>query len=356
MTLIVPKLVEAIHQGRGGRALYFVVRVIAAATLAFGAATQAGAGSSAPTQNDKWSLRFEPIHMQARGHDQHVLTIHEIDPSSQMDRSRAVTLDTEKNLAYRSGFRYSSGEWSWGVDFLWFDTSQSTPDITAAASGTSAEVVFEVPDRSFTSSSPGESLFYRVLEDTDMALWTLDFYGMKTLTETAESSLKLQIGVRFGDFDNDYRAAVGIEDAGGLRFDASSNYGRMTGLLIGLAGHLQHGRSSLDAHLGQSVLFGSAELTNMSREFTGPFSESATFVSEDTFSTERDVAIPITELRVAWTYAVIKHVSVSLGVHSSVWWDVSVPPGVIPAQGGNRVLHENTIAFLGVSGAVVISF
>ncbi len=165
----------------------------------------------------------------------------------------------------------------------------------------------------------------------------------------------MQFGLRFGDFDNDYFAVVGEREVDGTELGASSNYAVMAGPLVGLGGDVRAGRNYIKGYIGQSVLIGSAELSNSSSDFTGPVG-TPTPVSQQTFSKEQDVAIPITEFRVKWTYGLSKMVALGLGANTSVWWDVSVPPGVIPIEGGDEVLHENTIVFFGLVAAVELTF
>lgn len=315
-------------------------------------------GAAGPAQAGRWTLQFEPMYMDAYGHDQHVLTIHTIDSGAtpQRDDKTAVNLDTNSDLAYRAELRYDWSEWSLGVDFFWFDTSQEATSPTAAGGAAGTEVVFEVADRSFTSSDPSQVLFYNVLEDTDIAVWTFDLFAQRTLAMGPDSGLHLRFGLRFGDFDNDYRAVVGIRDVAGTRLDASSNYPLMMGPLLALAGDVRLGRHSIEGYIGQSVLFGNPELTNTASGFTGPFSSNPNFVEQEVFSAEQDVAIPITELRIKWKYRVSKHIALGLGANTAVWWDVPVPPGVIPVVGGDQKLHENTIVFFGLMGAVELAF
>ena len=267
--------------------------------------------------------------------------------------------ETIRARAYRDEVQYTRKQWRWGVDIFWFDTAQSAASRTAAADGPSGpvnDVVFQVADRSFTSSGPSEVLYYSVLEDTDLAAWTVDLYGMRTLAGNSDSGIHLQFGLRIGDFDNDYRAVVGMQDATGSRLDASSNYDLMMGPLVGLAGDFHSGRNHIEGYIGQSVLLGSVELTSMSREFTGPSSDAPSFYAQETLSTVKDVAVPITEFRLNWTYRLSKLLSLGLGANTSVWWDVAVPPGVIPIEGGDGALHENTIVFFGVLGVVELRF
>ena len=194
---------------------------------------------------------------------------------------------------------------------------------------------FEVADLSFTSSNPSEVLFYRVLDDTELALWTLDFYGIRTLAELSGGSLGLQLGLRFADFDNDYRAMVGVVNSNGLRIDASSNYGRMMGPLVGVVGTTAVGHVAFDGYLGQSVVIGKPAMEMLARRFTGP-ADAPVFVSEELFESTQDIAIPITELRIKGTIGLMSQVSLGAGVTASSWWDVAVPPGIVPVPGGDQ--------------------
>lgn len=332
---------------------------LAVRALLPGAVTLA-VGSSALAGEGKWTLELEPMYMEAYGHDRHVMTIHEVDfdGTPQLDNKTVATLDTDSGPAFRVAFQYGRGQWGWGADLFWFLTSQVAESRTAAAegpSGTIDEVTFEIADQAFTSSDPSEILFYDLLDDTDLEVWTLDLYGMRALVDRPESGIHLQFGLRLGDFDNDYFAVAGIQDVGGTHLGASSNYDRMMGPLVGLAGDVHLGKSYIRGSISQSVLIGSASLTSMSNEFTGPFS-APSFFDQETFSTEQDVAIPITEFRIKWTYSIGKHVSVGAGANASTWWDVPVPPGITPIEGGREALNEDTLVFLGLLGAVEITF
>jgi hypothetical protein len=348
--------VEEIMRKRASRrrASYATISAVLAITVAL------GVGSSTHAEEGKWSIQLEPMYMDAYGHDQHVLTIHEIDfgPPS-LDVKTGVTLDTKSDTAIRGELQYSMNRWSWGMDFFWFISSQDTDSPTAAADGPAGpidEVIFEAADQAYSSTDPSEVLFYEVLEDTDIATWTVDFYGMRKLTDKSDSGVYLQLGLRFADFDNDYRAVVGIEDDQGTRFDASSNYDRMTGPLIGLSGDVTLGRNYIQGYVGQSVLLGTATLTNRARDFTGTFSDTVTFDSEEMLRKDQDVAIPVTELRIKWTYRVNKFLALGLGANTSAWWDVPVPPGVVPIEGGDGVFLENTFVYFGMAGVVELTF
>ncbi|MGH8285400.1 MAG: hypothetical protein ACRETT_06500 [Steroidobacteraceae bacterium] len=315
-----------------------------------------GAAGTASAADEGWSLLLEPMFMDAYGHDQHVMTVHEVDlgATPPTDTQTPVTLDNESGPGYRFELQYARNEWALGLDFFWFNCTQGRPSRTAAASGPAGpidQVVFETADRSVTSDVPSEVLQFNVLEDTDIAAWTVDLYALKPLSETPTRGLDLQFGLRNADFDNDYHSVAATQNVAGSFLDASSNYGRMIGPLLGLSGEVHFGRNTISGYLGQSVVFGTAELSHMTRDFTGPIDAPAV-VAVEIFRKEQDVAIPITEFRVNWLYPISRRASLGVSANTSIWWDVPVPPGVIPIADGNDVFHENTILYFGLAIAV----
>jgi len=326
--------------------------------LALLLATAIGAGSLAHAGDGEWTVRLEPLYMQASGNDPHVLTIHELDADGapEADDARAISLSTDSGLAYRGELLYSRDRWGLGLDFLWFNSKQSVADQAGAAegpSGTIDEVVFELPGQAFSSTDPSQVLYYRVLEDTEFAMWTADLYARRTLAEGSASGIDVRFGLRCGDFDNDYRAVAGVGDVAGARLDASSNYGLMMGPLVGLSGEYRVGKSELSGHLSQSVIFGDAQLTVGSSQYSGS-ADAPSIYAVDTFRKDEDVAIPITDLGIRWVYEVSSLLALGVGLDSAVWWDVPVPPGITPGQEG--ALRENTIVFSGAVATLALTF
>jgi hypothetical protein len=310
--------------------------------------------SSGAAEDGRWSVQLEGVYTDAGGHDPQVFTIHEIDLASGVDRSTGTLLETESDLGFRLRGEYSRGAWTWGFASWTFYTEQSTPEVSRSADG-GTTLALEVPGSTFVSSGPDDVLFYRVLEDTSVQTWTFDLYATRRLVESPGGSLGVQFGVRFADFDNDYRTTAGAEGVEGVRFDASSNYGRMTGPLVGLVGDVKTGRSTLRGSLSQAVILGDADLSMQMREYVGPFGESPEFVSETTFATKTDAVIPVTELQIEWIYPVWSHLGLGVGLSATAWWDVPVPPGV-SVSGEINALSENTIVYVGLSGIVRFDF
>jgi len=334
-----------------------------ALALRWGLATLVAIAAAGPLAAGErsWSVEIEPVYLEVRGHDQHVLTTHEIDfdGAPSVENRSAVTLDTEGALAYGARVEYGGEGRGWGLDFVMLRTDQGVGPLSAAAGGVTDRREFEVADRSFASLGPGQTLYFQTLEDTTVELWSLDLYHRRTVAESAGGTLDLLLGLRNADFDNDYRAVVGIDGVGGVRLDTSSNYGRMIGPLVGIAAGFEHGRHSLRGQLSQAVVWGEVELTNTAREFTGPRAPFAgppegvpAGDAQERFSALQDIAVPMTDLRLDWRYRLNDHWSLGAGARASAWWDLAVPPGVVPAPGGDRSLHENSIVLYGVGVAV----
>ncbi|HLF56226.1 MAG TPA: hypothetical protein VI942_05200 [Thermoanaerobaculia bacterium] len=304
-----------------------------------------------------WSVDLEAVQLELSGHDREVLVDRAIDPGGATSAS-AVTLETGDALAYRAELRYSPGSWSWGLDFLSHRTSQDADrrSGTAVAGG---ERIFVVGGGQVASDDPSEQLYFERLEDTTVELWTLDLHASRAFASGPQGELRWLVGLRAADFDNDYRAIAGVEGVGGLRLDASSNYDRMHGPLVGLAGRFERGRNRFEGYLGQSVVWGDVELTSGVREFVGPPSRDVDdvpgVVGESRFKTTESVSIPITELRLAWRYRITQHLALGAGAFASRWWDVAVPPGV---EAGSTIetLDESTIDLLGLSAGVTFRF
>ncbi len=301
----------------------------------------------------KWTLRLEPIYVAAYGHDRHVLSVHEYAPGSgfQPGSGLAVDLETESVPTWRAEFRYERASWGLGADVFVFLTSQDAAD-QAHTSSSSEAFSYEVPDRIYSTDGPNETLYYRVLGDTDLEVWNVDLYATRLLSDRPASRLRLRFGLRLGDFDNDYHAAVGVQGGGGSQLDSSSNYELMMGPLVGLDGEIERGKSTFEAHLGQSLIFGDATLSRHLSDFEGPHPPEE-FSAVESFERSESVSIPISEFRFRWIYHFTDAMSAGLGADTSVWWNVPVPPGV---ELEHPRYQENTITFFGLLALFELSF
>ncbi len=321
----------------------------------------AASGSAVGAENGEWTLLLEPMYMDAFGNDRQVLNVRQLDldATPATDTGTPVALDTEGSLTNRITLQYSRTnweEWTVGLDVIFFAAPQGRPARTAAADGPSGpidQVVFEVADRNFVSNDPNEALSFNVLTDTDLAAWTADVYGIKTLAGTSKRQLRMLLGLRNADFDNDYHGITGIEGVNASLIDASSNYDRMLGPLVGVIGEIQLGRNTLTGYIGQSVVFGSTNLSRTISDFIGP-AEAPTILAQESFRRKLDVSIPITEFRITWLHPISRRFSLGVTANASIWSDVPVPPAIVPGVAGGG-FDKNTIVFFGLGAAVEFS-
>lgn len=326
------------------RTIRFAVALIAA-IVATVPADRARADDAA------WLVRVEPLYIDVQGHDPHVL-----DVRSGAGGVEAVDLQTESGVGYHFELRRDGrGRWGWGLDFFWFTGTQDTAP--REGSGTAgAPLSFDIAEGGVASSSPDEVIFFQRREDTDMNAWTADFYATRRLSADPDGSWRLLFGLRNADFDNDNRSVVGFLGVGGTRVDASSNYSRMIGPLVGVVGERAWGRARVEAVLTQSVVQGDIDLSASQSDYLGAFvEESEDFTAVRSFSRSDTASISITDLRLRWTWSVSRSLAFGLGANVSHWSGVPVPPGVSPS-GNLDTLAESSITFTGLLATVEVDF
>jgi hypothetical protein len=309
-----------------------------------------GLNGSAAADDGPWRLRLALDYVDVGGHDPQVLVVDD-------GGSRSHSLETESGLGYGLGLRHEGGEkWNWGGSFRWFTGAQELRVPNAAAGAGAGPVTFRMTEREFASNGPAEVLFFERLGDTDMNAWTFDLYALRRLSRSPNGGVWLLLGVRNADFDNDTHFVVGLEGVEGTRLDASSNYTRMIGPLVGLVLDHERGRSAFELTLALSVVGGDVELEATLFDFAGAFMDpEAMYTPQETFNDTKSVTIPIAGLGARWTYAMSDWIALGLGLDVSYWSDVSVPPGVRPG-GRLDTLYESSITLMAPSALVEIDF
>lgn len=317
--------------------------------LAVGASAAAGAGEGS------WTVELQSVYVQVEGHDQHVLTVRRPGGTEQEN------LETDDALGYRAAVLYDRGRWAYGLDFFIHRTDQGLGPLSEAAGGPGAPVVYELPHRSFVSTGPDEMLYYQTLEDTTVELWVLDLYASRELGAADGSPWAVLLGVRNADFDNDFRAIAGLDDVGGTRLDASSNYSRMIGPMAGLALTVDRGRHTFEADLRLSVVFGDIELSRTLRDFEGPPGPFAgppeevppVPIQESLHETD-SIEVPMADLVLAWSLRLGEQWSLGVRFDGTAWSDLAVPPGVVPDRPDQR--EETTLVTWGLAATVGLRF
>ena len=303
-----------------------------------------------------WSFEVAPVYVEVTGHDQHVLTVRRAGHEEQ------VELETDSALGYRAAVLYErGGAWAYGLDFFIHRTDQGAGPRRESSTGPADPLAYEIPHRGFGSTGEDEILYFQTLEDTTVELWVGDLYARRRIGGGEGRTLAFLVGLRNADFDNDYRAIAGVEDVGGTRVDASSNYSRMMGPLAGLVVTLGRGRHSFTADLRQSFVLGDIELSRTLRDFVGPpgaFGGAPEDVPPgpelERIATTDEITVPMTDLRVAWRYRLGERWQVGASVEGTAWWDLAVPPGVVPDR--PDALEETTLVTYGLGATLGYTF
>jgi hypothetical protein len=314
-------------------------------------------GAAHGAQADTWSVEVAPVYVEVTGHDQHVLTARQAGGGAE-----AVELETDAALGYRAAALWNrDSAWDYGLDFFIHRTDQGTGPLRVAAAGAADRRDFEVPHRSFTSTGSGQTLYFQTLEDTTVELWVADVYVRRALRTRDGRSLALLLGLRNADFDNDYRAIAGLGDVGGVRIDASSNYSRMMGPVAGLSATLERGRHTWTGDLRGSVVFGDVELTRTLRDFAGPPEPFAVAPEEvppgpasERLSTTDSITVPMTDLALAWRFRLGARLGFGASLGATAWWDLAVPPGVVPGRAD--ALEETTLVSYALGATLRYTF
>jgi hypothetical protein len=297
----------------------------------------------------------EPVYVEVSGHDQHVLTRRR-DSAAEKEE-----LDTDSALGYRAALLHDRGRWAYGLDFFIHRTDQSAGPLRESSTGPTQTLTFEVPHHSFLSSGPDQVLFYQTLEDTTVELWVLDLDARRAIGAGEGGPWTVLFGLRNADFDNDYRAIAGIDGVGGTRIDASSNYSRMMGPMVGLAFDAGRGRHSFAAELRLAVVFGDIELSRTLRDFAGPPGPFAGPPEEvppgsnvQRLATTDSIEVPMTGLRLAWRWRLGEHWNLGSAFNAATWSDLAVPPGVVPDR--PDALEETTLVTYGLGLTLGLRF
>ena len=311
--------------------------------LVFGASSSLAAG-------ENWFVRLELEQVQPQGHDPRVVDVRGA------TNTNAILLETQSGFGYGFGIRHDrGGNWAWGIDGSWFTGVQEglDPGLSSDGSGT---IEYQFAGGTLVSQEPDSVLYFRRLPDTDMNAWTIDLFALRKLKVRDNATVRLLFGLRNADFDNDNRFAIGLENVGGQRIDASSNYPRMIGPLIGVVVDRQWGSNAVELTATASVVSGDAELFSKHTDFFGPFEDNQDrLIGVEDFSQTESATIPIADLRLRWDHWLARHFAFGLGLSASHWSNVPIPPGVSPGD-TPATLHETSFTLARILAGISFRF
>ncbi len=350
-------------------------------SIVLGMAVLLSASAWAAPENG-WNLQLQPMYMAAYGDG--IDTGEEIREDWSGAPGFAYTSRSDKDIdvdyggepGIRGELQWTRKPWGLGVSGWYFSPDGSE---TREPRSTHNRAFSADPNRGVTESwfipvfkRPGVSdgvfedttrtaIKYRV--ELDLELWSVDFYGVRTLTEKPNRHLNLLFGVKLLNAEEERKDRVSevspsivdpatFEDVNQLKHISEADTEVMFGPMIGLQGYWSRRRHRLEGVLTQSWVFGDVDYSALisrrcDRRARG--SDDSVSCGEALLATFEDTDnenMPVTEAKLAYLYDLTDNFSLGLGAFASVLWDAKRAPGfsgkeddVIRFVGGMAVLE-----------------
>jgi hypothetical protein len=116
--------------------------------------------------------------------------------------------------------------------------------------------------------------------------------------------------------------------------------------MVGVRGRVRRGRHAFEASFGQGLITGDVNHWARIRDTAN----SGEVTRTDWLQEER-AGIPVSQLRLAWEWNILSHLSVGMGVNSWAWWDTPLAPVRSPGQDLPSPRHKTL-----VMGGVMFAF
>ncbi|MCX7111728.1 MAG: hypothetical protein NTX45_16695 [Proteobacteria bacterium] len=335
-----------------------------------------------------WNLQLEPMYLEMGGANTHQSTVKTTMANSQFSElpiSETKNFHYDGNVTFRGQLEYKPSDWGIGLSGWWFDAQDSlsqnilSPKVSGYvdSNGNNAftSVSTQVNSRVFSLSVPARSSggLVRASANSNISVWNLDAYAIKTLGDFDNGQINLTFGVKIGGITNtggeSYSGTPMTYDYGNFNFTENSigtaSYSAkaniMAGPSIGIQGHGKHENHRLEGLISQSVLIG-----NLNRDVFASYENSTQFAFNYygqsyqygysipevvNRSNSETIAIPVTDIKLKYAYDVTENLSLGLGVFASIWVDTPAYPRV-------QISNEkyNTLVFYGGLSSISLKF
>jgi hypothetical protein len=195
--------------------------------------------------------------------------------------------------------------------------------------------------------------------DAEWETWMVDLYAIRELVSTPDVGVDLQAGMRIASFDWDANAFAATFDPGDLSLGIATYVNSnsdlddpLVGPFLSLLGTGRFGRFHLEGQLTQSVVFGDWDGVSRFTFFDGGLLDDPTPDFTENRTSDRDLTIPITDVRIRVGYEVIDNLVLGFGGYATTWFNVPTPPGVEV----EREDEETNVTLLGASFSLSYRF
>jgi hypothetical protein len=265
-------------------------------------------------------------------------------------------IDSDVDFGWRGDLQWKEGPWGVGVSGFHYDNEG---DEDASIDGSEVEGFITAGDSNESVSCSDDDEACVASADAEWETWMVDLYAIRELVSTPDVGLDLQVGMRIASFDwdaNAFAAAFDPDDLG-LQFATFVNSNSdlddpLVGPFLSLLGTGRFGRFHLEGQLTQAVVFGDWDGVASYTEFNGGLLDDPNPVFTENLTSDRDLTIPITDVRIRVGYEVIDNLVLGVGGYATTWFNVPTPPW----SEVDREDEETNVTLLGASFSLSYRF
>ena len=314
--------------------------------LAFGLVALASLGS-AQAQERSWRLELDGVFTQVRGHDQELgsLNVEDAGGIPVLESEASVFSELDSDMLVHAGLERRLGRWGWALNGWWYDGADGSVDRVVSSDSANAVVVTVTTEALLPEvTAPDVASGQLKLRGTNhFEARSLDAEARRELAGGDRGAFLLSAGLRLTGYRDERVESLGIRDNGSRRHAHVGvlRSSLLLGPVFGFHGDVRVGRHRFAGGLTQAIVFGAVDRDARYEEVAGGQLQRTT-----DFSDGRDVAIPLTELRLKWSFDLTSRWSFGAGFFGSIWWNAPVAPiGATPV--GPAQTPQQTLSIAG---------
>ena len=318
-----------------------------------------------------WNLQLEPMYLEVGGanvlHSQTITQTYPADSTNSFPSAYIQQkFEFDGNITFRGQLEYMPEEWGIGVSGWWFDTSDTLgQNLTIPSTPNYTTFSYTTYDSINTSASFGpDGGTLKTSAKSKLNLWNVDVYGIKSLCKFNYGQINLTFGAKFGGINNRTSELMQSENNFGdinLSRSESSSRSSNANILVGPSVGFQtlgdYGTHHLQGLLNQAILIGNV---NRNQNYSGVaywnspytlFSDYNSFADNSDYS--ETLVIPVTDIKIKYSYDLTENLSLGLGVFASIWVNTPTSNGnnvyTLSAESGAHTNYKTLVFYGGLS-------
>jgi len=355
---------------------------------------------------DGLKIRLEPIWMGAYGYDEHVGDVFFYKEEWNSNtliytygiKYDPINLNMKDKLTLKVELNYIKNQWGLSFGGWHFDSD-------GLKSGRVITSPMESTDTGYIYYENGVRMWDQTiwplrndLEDSGfspvdwyaknkLGIWTVDLFGIRTLTEKTGSKIDFIFGLKLGSLNNereegqyqrsyvyyenlpenfftdypDWPTGYDWDNYNSLKSTSKADYEIMLGPLLGFGGKARHKRWGIEGFITQSVLFGDVKFKTFWEDIDNiwyaeegePIGQYEYDCGYFPFTKREETALPVTELKLKLLYSLTDNIFLGAGTFLSIWWNTpvapkfSIPGSWVAGEGTGWRLQKRTLTFKG---------